>query len=544
MQFKSYRNWSIFNKVMSISLVSGLLLIGAASFLVPFIRSLVMQEKQHTLATNVQQAKSLLASYRKQAESGSLTVEEAKRQAAERIGALRYDGSNYIWIQDLNSRMVMHPIKPELNGKDMSGETDAAGTRFFAELTGVCKEKGKGFVQYQWPKPGGTKPIPKLSAVELFEPWGWILGTGIYIDDVSAQMHEIELGIGAALIVMLALTIVLTFFISRTITAPVAVLVKQAQQVANGELNIRLTAYGDDEIGKLSGSFQTMVHNLKTIIGHVTDTSSQVAAAAIQLNSTAKRIATGAEEVASQTIGVATAGEQMSATSGDIAKNCQMAAEGARRASQSASNGAQVVEKTVAVMGQIADRVQESAKTVGSLGARSDQIGAIIGTIEDIADQTNLLALNAAIEAARAGEQGRGFAVVADEVRALAERTTKATREIGEMIKSIQQETRGAVSVMEQGVVQVENGTIEASRSGDALQDILAQVNAAGMQVSQIATAAEEQTATTNEISRNMHRINGIVGDTAGCAHEAAAVACQLSGNAEELQRLVRQFKI
>ena len=195
-------------------------------------------------------------------------------------------------------------------------------------------------------------------------------------------------------------------------------------------------------------------------------------------------------------------------------------------------------------MGQIAEKAQQSAKTVEGLGARSDQIGTIIGTIADIADQTNLLALNAAIEAARAGEQGRCFAVVADEVRALAERTTRATKEIGEMIKAIQRETKDAVAEMKLGVHQVETGTREATKSGGALRAILDQVNAVSLQVSQIATAAEEQTATTNEISSNMHRITSVVSDTASCAIEAAAAASELSGNAEELQRLVQQFKL
>jgi methyl-accepting chemotaxis protein len=544
MGFKQYRDWSIFVKAMSISVVSALLLIVAATFLVPFIRGLVMQEKQHALAVNVQQTTSLLASYQKQVAAGSLPLEEAKRQAAERIAALRYDGANYLWIHDLQCKMVMHPIKPELNGKDLTQDKDASGSYLFQDMTRVCKEQGKGFVQYSWPKPGSSTAVPKLSAVELFKPWGWIVGTGIYIDDVNEQMHAIELGIGAALALMLAIMIALTMFIARSLTAPVNVLAGQAKMVADGQLNIEISACSGDEIGQLSCSFKTMIENLRGIIGHVSDASSQVAAAAIQLSSTAKRIAGDAEEVVSQTTTVATAGEEMSATSGDIAHNCLLAAEGAERASQSARNGVQVVEKTVTVMGQIADRVQESAKTVESLGERSDQIGAIIGTIEDIADQTNLLALNAAIEAARAGEQGRGFAVVADEVRALAERTTRATREIGEMIKTIQQETKGAVEAMEQGVVQVESGTMEAARSGEALQDILAQVNAATMQVSQIATAAEQQTATTTQISSNIQQITNIVGDTADCAHEAAAVATQLSGNAQELQRLVQQFKL
>ncbi len=310
-----------------------------------------------------------------------------------------------------------------------------------------------------------------------------------------------------------------------------------------------LAANNHEQAGKLlhdalSPAYEAMVDNLHSIISQVSGTSSQAAVAAHQLHSIAERIATGTDDIAAQSGTIATAGEEMSSTSGDIARNCQLAAEGAQRASQSAQNGSTVVENTVMVMEQIAGKVQESARTVESLGARSDQIGDIIGTIEDIADQTNLLALNAAIEAARAGDQGRGFAVVADEVRALAERTTRATREIGEMIKAIQSETRGAVAAMEQGVRQVESGTMEASRSGEALRDILEQVNAVAMQVSQIATAAEEQTATTGEISNNMHQISEIIRATADGAQESAAAASMMNGHAEEMTMILGKFKL
>jgi methyl-accepting chemotaxis protein len=340
------------------------------------------------------------------------------------------------------------------------------------------------------------------------------------------------------------LAFVLGWLISRSITVPVAGIVKQVKLVADGDLRVNIDYRSGDEIGEMSESFSRMADSLRKMISQVSYTSSQVAAAANQLHATAEQIATGSEEVVAQASTVATAGEEMSATSGDIAQNCLGAAEGAQRAAKSAQSGAEVVNKTVTVMGQIAEKVMESAKTVESLGERSDQIGAIIGTIEDIADQTNLLALNAAIEAARAGEQGRGFAVVADEVRALAERTTRATREIGEMIKAIQSETKGAVDAMEQGVRQVEHGTEEAAKSGDALQDILQQVNAVAMQVSQIATAAEEQTATTGEIASNMQMITEVVQQTSQGAQESATAAAQLSGNAEELRRLVQQFKL
>jgi methyl-accepting chemotaxis protein len=332
----------------------------------------------------------------------------------------------------------------------------------------------------------------------------------------------------------------------RTIMKPVDALRLMLMDISEGEgdLTKRLDDSTKDELAEISRYFNIFIEKLRGIINNIATNSTQVASASDHLHAVSNRIATGAEEVAAQAGTVATAGEEMSATSGDIAQNCQRAAESAQRASQTASRGAKVVENTVSVMGQIAEKVQESAQTVASLGARSDQIGAIIGTIEDIADQTNLLALNAAIEAARAGEQGRGFAVVADEVRALAERTTRATKEIGTMINAIQRETAGAVAAMDQGVRQVEAGTVEAGKSGQALEEILQQINDVVMQVNQIATAAEEQTATTSEISSNMVQITEVVQQTSQGAQEAATAAAQLSGNASELQRLVYQFKL
>jgi methyl-accepting chemotaxis protein len=348
----------------------------------------------------------------------------------------------------------------------------------------------------------------------------------------------------ASTAVFVLLGVIFCALLFWSIDEPLHRILAYLSKMSEGDLTQQIGAKRNNEISAIVRAIASLQKTMRDIISHISQSAEKVAVESRLLQTTAGQIATGAEEVAAQTATVATAGEEMSATSGDIAQNCQMAAEGAQRASHSAQNGAKVVENTVAVMSQIADRVQNSAKTVASLGDRSDQIGAIIGTIEDIADQTNLLALNAAIEAARAGEQGRGFAVVADEVRALAERTTRATREIGEMIKAIQHETKGAVAVMEQGVEQVEAGTIEAGKSGRALEDILQQINNVAMQVNQIATAAEEQTATTSEISSNMHQITDVVHRTSQGAHESAAAAMELHGNAEELQRLVRQFKL
>ncbi len=195
-------------------------------------------------------------------------------------------------------------------------------------------------------------------------------------------------------------------------------------------------------------------------------------------------------------------------------------------------------------MGIIVKRVKQTATRIDALGTRSEQIGEIIGTIEDIADQTNLLALNAAIEAARAGEQGRGFAVVADEVRALAERTTRATKEIGEMIKAIQSETREAVLSMEEGVKEAEKGAVSSEKSGESLKEILEQINEVTMQINQIATAAEQQTATTTEITSNIHQVTEVVHQSARGADETSSAAAQLAEQSNQLQTLVTRFRV
>jgi methyl-accepting chemotaxis protein len=316
-----------------------------------------------------------------------------------------------------------------------------------------------------------------------------------------------------------------------------------ASTVANGDLSVSVSVDPRDT-GSILWAMKTMVESLRNLVNETVSISTGIASASTQLQATSDQIATGAEEVASQTSTVATASEEMAATSADIASNCTRAAETSRHTSSSASAGAAVVHETIIGMGKIAERVKQTAATIDALGTRSEQIGEIIGTIEDIADQTNLLALNAAIEAARAGEQGRGFAVVADEVRALAERTTKATKEIGGMIKAIQSETKEAVRSMEEGVQEVEKGAVSSQKSGESLNEILDQINEVTMQINQIATAAEEQTATTSEITMNIQQVTEVVHQSARGAQETSAAAAQLAEQSNQLHVLVGKFRV
>ncbi len=345
-------------------------------------------------------------------------------------------------------------------------------------------------------------------------------------------------------IVAILVAILVPGYSSRIITVPIRKCVEVAEQIAAGNLMVEIKAEGNDENAVLMRSMAHMTQSFRSAIQTLARASKDISTASTRLHATSGQMVQGADEVVSQASSVATAGEQMAGTAGEIARNCHMTAVSAEQANAAAVEGFNVVEKSVAVMGTIAARVKSAARSVDGLGGRSEQIGEIVGTIEDIADQTNLLALNAAIEAARAGEQGRGFAVVADEVRALAERTAKATREIGGMIKSIQAETKGAVTAMEEGVLEVERGTKEAAKSGEALQAILKQINEVTQQANQIAIAAEEQTATTSEISNNMQGITRIVQRSAVGASETAAAASQLSQLSSELQQIVGQFNV
>jgi methyl-accepting chemotaxis protein len=348
-------------------------------------------------------------------------------------------------------------------------------------------------------------------------------------------------GVAALIATIVCLTIVLKLTVTRKINNFVAKITDLSQ--GDGDLTKRLEISGNDELSEANRQFNNFVESLDTMISQTALTAVNVAASAGSIQTYSQNMSRGVGDAAVQAESVATAIEEMSATSGDIAQNCSMAAESSQHSNILVSEGASVIQATVDGMTRIAERVKSTATVIESLGSRSDQIGAIVGTIEDIADQTNLLALNAAIEAARAGEQGRGFAVVADEVRALAERTTRATREIGEMIKAIQKETKFAVTTMNEGVAEVAKGTEDAARSGEALQGILHQIREVTQQISQIATAAEEQTATTSEISSNILNITDVFTKSAQTTQATSNEAGKLNKLSEELEETVKRFK-
>ncbi len=354
-------------------------------------------------------------------------------------------------------------------------------------------------------------------------------------------------GIAVTVVMVLAMVAVslgVALYMIRNVASSLDEAVEAVKDVSGGNLARRMKAVSGGRLGELGVCFNGFLDTLTNTLGQVVESSSKISFASNTLDATAGEMTRGAGAIVSEVTSVASASEEMASTSVEIARNCAVAAKSSELASRSAVEGESVIQGIMAAMGRIGERVKESAEKIKSLGERSDQVGEIALIINEIADQTNLLALNAAIEAARAGEHGRGFAVVADEVRKLAERTAGATKNIGVTIQAMQSETRTAVSSMEDGVREVQAGAEETEKSGNTLKEILRQVNTLAAQINQIAVASEQQTTTTNEITGNIQRISEIMGYASKNIQDNGNASSQVADLSINLNRLMAEFKL
>ena len=335
-----------------------------------------------------------------------------------------------------------------------------------------------------------------------------------------------------------------TVFLVRPIKKGLSGISEWVKEMAGGNLAKKIDIYSNDEIGDMASELDKMAERLKGIMAELKSTADNVASASNQLSASSEQMSRGTTEQSGRASQIATSSSEMSQTVVDIARNASNIASAATDATKTAQDGEDVVDKSVREVKAIADTVSETAKMVSSLGERSKQIGEIVSVINDIADQTNLLALNAAIEAARAGEQGRGFAVVADEVRKLAERTAKATSEIGDMIKAIQDEVEKAVTAMNDGTERVNVGVELSTQAGKALHDIVKSVNNLQTMVQQIASATEEMSTVSETISVDIETIASVSKETSASSEQIAQASSDLARLASNLQGIVGQFKV
>jgi methyl-accepting chemotaxis protein len=402
------------------------------------------------------------------------------------------------------------------------------------------------------PKGRDGKPTGKDPLGYVMENWkpGDMHGAYEVVMPMAKVDQQVAGFLGNGMLVCVPLLVgalaALYFMLRTTLSAPVHALVAMLKEIAtgDGDLTKRLNIQRGDEIGQLAKWFDAFVDNVHQIVRQVAGTTKDVAAAATQIAASAEQVAQGLKHQQDQTAQVSAAVEEMSQSVVEVAKKSAEASGTAQDSGKQAAGGGEVVQRTVTEIKAIASQVGESAVAVSNLGKRSEQIGQIIGVINDIADQTNLLALNAAIEAARAGEHGRGFAVVADEVRKLAERTTQATEEVAKSIREIQNETGVAVQKIQAGSASVNTGVQLAEEAGQSLRAIVASSTNVQSMVQSIAAAAEEQSAASEQIARSVEQINVASRESTEGSRQSAQAAAMLSQQAERLQSLVSRFKV
>ncbi|MBK5437498.1 methyl-accepting chemotaxis protein [Pseudomonas sp. TH32] len=542
----SLRSMSISRRLWLILIVAVLMLLTLGLLMLKQIHGDLYLAKSEQTQRVVQTANGILTYYHNLETSGVLTRDAAQKQALSVVRGLRYGHDDYFWINDLTPVMIMHAANPKLDGQNLSAIRDPDGFAVFNEFVILAKAKGAGMVNYRWPKPGADAPVAKTSYIQLFEPWGWIIGSGVYVDDVQGefrgQVWKASM-VGLVIAVIMALLVVL---IARSIVRPLQQAVNAMANIASGESDLTRTldTHGQDEVTQLSRHFNSFTAKLRQVVGQLQTCANALGQSSTELGSNASDAHDRSQQQSQQMELVATAINEVTYGVQDVARNAEHAASEMRDAQVQAEQGQLNIDGSLQRIDQLSTTISQAVEVIRTLSTESTQIGGVLEVIRSIADQTNLLALNAAIEAARAGEQGRGFAVVADEVRLLAQRTQKSTAEIQSMIERLQGHSEAAVKVISDSH-QASQLTIEQAGQAGASLTAIGQAlrNLNGLNAS-IASATLQQAHVVEDINQNVTQAAGLSHSTALAAEQSSVASAHLKGLSEQLDGLLRQFKV
>ncbi|MCU7497168.1 MAG: HAMP domain-containing protein [Ignavibacteria bacterium] len=622
MKIKKIRDWGIFSKILSFSVLFSVCLWGAFEFyFLPKIEDNIYENKKTGLKNVLDVTCSVLENLQGKVDRGIITQDSAKALAFNLIQNMKFHEKDYLFVNDLDGYCRVSRNSANV-GKFVGNDHDDKGNYTQKIWSSISEKKGGGSTIFHYKV--NNEMVSKLYCFELFRPWRWIVVNGMMIKDIDKEVSEVRSNFILAILLITLLTLGSAYFYARNIAKPIKLLSEGAQKVSHGDYNVSVSIDSHNEVGDLAGAFNIMIGNIKQLVDESRQKKEEAEAAALQaekartaaveqsnyltestnemlraieklsdgdltVSLTAKKqddvgrlfngfnkavariremfekiveavgatasasneISSSTEEMAAnssqqsmQAAEVAGAVEEMTKTIFASTENSRVAADSAAKNGENARNGGEIVIETINGMNKIAGVVMSVAGTVEKLGASSNQIGEIIQVIDDIADQTNLLALNAAIEAARAGEQGRGFAVVADEVRKLAERTTKATKEIADTIKQIQGDTDLAVSSIKQGTTEVEKGKNLAEKAGQSLQEIIVGAEKGADLIKQLAAASEQQAATSEQMSKNIEGINTSIQQSSSGIREIAKASEDLNRLTINLQEVISRFRI
>jgi len=511
------------NVVTRLRLLAGLFALSVLGVAVGLLWSAYdqkLEDRRTAVRQTVEVAHTLLQWAHEQQASGKLSADAARQQALSALGRLRYGNNEYFWVNDMAGVMVHHPIKPQLNGKNLSDMKDPKGTFVFRAFTDMARNRGEGFVNYQWPKPGHEAPVDKVSFVKAFSPWGWVVGSGLYIDDLEAAFRQHMVGSVAAVLIATLLLWGLVELTARQLSHGVTETVARAEAIAQGDIAQGQAphplAEGGDEIGRLLRAMRGMSRQLGDTLGQVRDSVGHVAEASQQIATGNLDLNHRTEQAAARLQHTAASMEEFSSTVQHNAASSAAAQDMAAEAASQARRGGEVVSQVV--------------HTMEAIHASARKITDIITVIDGIAFQTNILALNAAVEAARAGEQGRGFAVVAGEVRTLAQRSANAAKEIKSLIQA--------------STEHVESGAALVHDAGQNMAAIVGSVDRVAGLIQQIAHATMEQNQGVGTIHHAVTELDQMTQQNAALVEQSAAAAGSLKDQAQALAAVVDRFRV
>lgn len=505
---------------------------------------LLLDNRKMQVQHEVETATGIVKHFQQQSQQGVLSETAAKQAAVAALRNVRYNKTDYFFIFDTQLVYVLQPSKPEQEGSQIGETQDSKGKFLFKEMRQVAITGG-GFVDYYFPKVGAATPEPKLSYAVLIEGWNWVLGTGVYIDDIEHEFQS-SLWLGLAELSVMALLLSgLAWLITRSIVLQLGGEPQDAirimRRIADGDLQVDV---GQTAQGSMLSTLGEMTQGLRQIIRQIRGDADTLSTQAGQIAGASKEISQAAQCQADATTSMAAAMEELTVSINHISDSSQITRQTSQQATELASAGLVQVADASNTMQQIANTVADATGQIRQLDSKAREISGIAAVIKDIAGQTNLLALNAAIEAARAGEQGRGFAVVADEVRKLAERTSHATVDIEKMLAAVQNETLSIVNVMEGALPQVEQGVVLSRHVTQSLERICDGAQSTLSHLNEVADATREQGMASNNIASRVEDISQMVEETSTSIAHSADNAVQVDRIARGLTEQLNRFKI
>lgn len=546
-------------------------------YIMPDIKATIYREKDLEIKNIVEGGYSIVDYYYSLSEKGVMTEKEAQEKAKEVLSKFRYGSDGYLWIDDVKGNNVMHGTNPGIVGTNRINDKDTKGTLFIKDyIEGAVRNKEKGyFSNFYFPKPNETEASAKRGYFKLFDKWGWVIATGIYIDEVERDLKFQHFILIIGLSAVILITAIITFLFSKkTIIKPLNTVINKLNDMAEngGDLTQRLSENNRDELGQLSAAVNKMIGNIRRIMKKAEEVASVVSCSTQDISASIEQSSSGVNETTGAIQNIASNADiqkskiddvlerinETSLATNNITLAMEEAAEISSNANKDAQDGNKVMEEISSRMQAIFASANEVYNTINDLKGDSENIQEIVSIIEDIAGQTNLLALNAAIEAARAGEQGKGFAVVADEVRKLAEQSSEAAKQISALINKVLGITDNAVMKIEENNQAVEDGIKAISSGAETFEKIGLEVNRVYSKMNQITKEAEAVKSSmkyaevsikdidmsAKEMAIAMGQIASSTEEQAASFEEMSTAASSMTGSAKELGDIILQFKV